>query len=336
MEYDRLGFPIPPRFEPARDDALEFATLRGGREPARIAPDRAAPDGWAVAHPASPSAGGSARLRAGRGKRAALLALLGLVIVPALLAPAVLPAVREAVVDWSLEEAARCEAVGDGGGALAHVDRAVRWAADDPRLICLRGQLRIGTGDAAGAVADADLAVDLEPGAPQPRRLRALANTMLGRADAALADAEAVVDLSVDGDPESLNLRAYTRALLGRDLERALVDIEQALDRPEDPLPEHLDTRGYVLHLLGRNAEAIDDLNRAIDGMQDARYRVTLLAGRIDRAELDRRLRVIDQSLAVMHQHRAMACRAAGFGGQAEQDFEVARRKGFDPSRGVF
>ncbi len=324
MEYDRLGFPIPPRFEPARDDTEGFGlppAPRGRPDPARLDPVR--PDG-------------ADRRRAGRGKRTALFALLGLVIVPALVAPVVLPAVRDAVVDWSLEEAARCEAVGDGGGALAHVDRAVRWAGDDPRLICLRGQLRIGNGDAAGAAADADLAADLQPAAPQPRRLRALANTMLGRADAALADAEAVVDLSVDGDPESLNLRAYTRALLGRDLERALDDIERALDRPEDPLPEHLDTRGYVLHLLGRNAEAIDDLNRAIDGMQDARYRVTLLAGRIDRAELGRRLRVIDQSLAVMHQHRAMACQAAGFGGQAEQDFEVARRKGFDPSRGVF
>jgi tetratricopeptide (TPR) repeat protein len=324
MEYDRLGFPIPPRFEPARDDTEGFGlppAPRGRPDPARLDPAR--PDG-------------ADRRRAGRGKRTALFALLGLVIVPALVAPVVLPAIRDAVVDWSLEEAARCEAVGDGGGALAHVDRAVRWAGDDPRLICLRGQLRIGNGDAAGAAADADLAADLQPAAPQPRRLRALANTMLGRADAALADAEAVVDLSVDGDPESLNLRAYTRALLGRDLERALDDIERALDRPEDPLPEHLDTRGYVLHLLGRNAEAIDDLNRAIDGMQDARYRVTLLAGRIDRAELGRRLRVIDQSLAVMHQHRAMACQAAGFGGQAEQDFEVARRKGFDPSRGVF
>jgi len=88
MDYDRLGFPIPPRFEPARDDATEFAALRAGRGQARIGLDRADPDGFPLPHDASPSADASPRLRAGRGKRLALLALLGVVIVPALLAHA--------------------------------------------------------------------------------------------------------------------------------------------------------------------------------------------------------------------------------------------------------
>jgi len=338
MEYDRHGFPIPPRFEPPRDDREWLAASDPGRrrDSGGSGFDPLPRVGAGAGNGSGADAVPTVRRGAGRGKRLAVLAVLAAAVVPALVGPVVAPAVREMVIDWSLEEAVRCEAGNDPGGALAHVDRAVRWSGDDPRLICLRGQLRIETGDAAGAVSDADRAADINPTAPQPRRLRALANTILGRADDALADAEAVVGMSAAGDPESLNLRAYTRALLGRDLEGALADIEQALAGPGDPLPEHLDTRGFVLHLLGRDAEAIDDLNSAIDGMQEARYRLALLAGRIDRTELDRRVRAVDHALAVMHQHRGLACRAAGFAAQADQDFEIARRKGFDPSRGVF
>jgi hypothetical protein len=37
-----------------------------------------------------------------------------------------------------------------------------------------------------------------------------------------------------------------------------------------------------------------------------------------------------------MLHHRGLACRAAGLEGQAEQDLELARRKGFAPDRGIF
>jgi hypothetical protein len=40
--------------------------------------------------------------------------------------------------------------------------------------------------------------------------------------------------------------------------------------------------------------------------------------------------------MAVMLHHRALACRAIGLEEQAKQDFELADRKGFDPSRGIF
>jgi hypothetical protein len=40
--------------------------------------------------------------------------------------------------------------------------------------------------------------------------------------------------------------------------------------------------------------------------------------------------------MAVMLQHRALACRAIGLEEQAKQDFELAGKKGFDPTRGIF
>lgn len=322
MDYDRHGFPIPPTFDPPVDDPDDFGA------PARWQDRRAD-------RPARPATTPAAR-RAGKGKRIALVLLVLGVIVPAVVVPAVLPTIRDLAVEASVEEALRLDALGDVKGALVHLDRAVAFSSEDPRLLCLRGQVRLSDGDAVGALADADDAVRIAPTDPAPLRLRATVSTVLERADAALADARAVVDLTGGGNPEALNLLAYTRALLRRDLPEALRDIEQALSGPGAELPEHLDTRGYILHLLGRNAEAIDDLNRAIDGMQELRRQLSLRVGRGDATVLAQRLRLVDQGLAVMHRHRAEACRAAGFEAQSEQDFEIARLKGYDPTKGVF
>lgn len=310
MPYDALGFPIPSRFdEPAAD--------RSRRIPA--APRR----------PGSP----------GRGKRLLVLGLLAAVIGPGLLAPAVLPVVREAVVRWSVRRAFGHEARGEPAAAIGDVGRALAWSGDDAGLamdlLCWRATLRLDAGDAAGAVADASQAVVLAPLASRPRQVRALVNVVLARADEALADAEAAVELAGAGDPGALNHRAYVRALVGRDLEAALADIESALADDDAPPPELLDTRGYVLHLLGRHQEAIDDLNRAIVAVESRRRDLAARLGLDEAAGGVRQLRAIDRDLAVMHHHRGLACRAAGLVGQAEQDLAIAESKGYDPSRGV-
>lgn len=307
MRYDRLGFPIPEEFSPSSDAAPRVAT--GGR--------------------------GSA----GRGKRLFVLALVALVVVPGVIVPFVMPLVREAAVRWSLDRAVEREARGEAAGAIGHLDRALAWsAADDAEsaaLFCWRGGLRLEAGDAAGAVADADRAAAVAPTAARPRRLRALAHVVLGEPAAALADAEEAVALAGPADPEALNHRAYIRALVGRDLPAALEDVERALAGSSSETPEFLDTRGFILHLLGRHEEAVDLLNLAIDGARRAR-RQALLAQRQDgSAWIACQLRQIDHGLAVMHHHRARACQALGLVNQARQDFEIARRQGYDPDRGV-
>lgn len=316
MNYDRLGFPIPPQFDlPPQADA---------KNPIITGP--------------------GPRRQAGRRKRLLVIAILLGAVVPAAIVPAILPAVREGVVRWSLEQAIRHEGRGALAEAIADLGRAMRWggrAVDaDPerksRLLCWRAMLRMENRDLTAAVADADLAASIAPMNAQPHRIRALSAVIRGDADAALAAAQVAFDLDGPNHPEALNHRAYIRALVGRDLEPALTDVEAALRGSGDASPEYLDTRGFVLHLLGRQQEAIDDLNRAIDAAQTERRRLATLLGHVDHDELAYRLRSADHGLAVMHHHRGLACRALGLAAQAEQDFEVAKKKGFDPDRGIF
>jgi len=314
MQYDPLGFPIPAEFAPPDPRDERFFSPRG------VVGDR------------------PRRPEAGRRKRGLVLTLVLGGLLPAVLVPGSLPAVREAVVQWSVDRAAVGEVRGRLQAAIGDLDRAIEWTDDAGRLaqlLCWRGMLLIENGDARGAVADADRAVAVAPTSAQPRRVRALAQVVLADADAALVDAEAAVDLAGESDPEALNHRAYVRALVGRDLEAALVDVDRALAAAGSS-PEYLDTRGFILHLLGRQHEAVDQLNLAIDELQQRRRQLTVLARHADADEVAYRVRSIEQSLGVMHHHRGLACRALGLEGQARQDFDEARRKGYAPERGIF
>lgn len=321
MKYDRLGFPIPPEFtppdeRPASQMPLRRVTAGGDAEPA------------------------ASRRTAGRGKRLFLLGLLAAVIVPGVLAPGVMPAIRDAVVQWSLEQAIAHEGRGELRSAVRDISRAIGWAGNDTerrsRLLCWRAMLRIENRDPRGAAADADAAMAIAPTLTQPRRVSALAHVILNEPDAALADAQTAVELAGPGNPEALNHRAYIRALVGRDLDAALIDVDSALAEDDSGPAEFLDTKGFVLHLLGRHHEAVDLLNVAIDLAQKERRELVALTDHVDPDELAYRLRSLDHGLAVMLHHRGMACQAMGLAGQARQDFETAERKGYAPERGIF
>jgi hypothetical protein len=329
MRYDRHGFPIPAEFErPATaHDAADFG--RVGPRPAMLEKD----DGYGVGRAAPVPAG---RQRPGAWKRWLLLAVILGGVVPAIVIPQVLPVVREVVVQWSLEQAAECEARSDIGGAVADVSRALRWLGDDADLLCMRSMLRLEERDAPGCLEDAMRASGIAPTAVQPWRVRALVNVVLEDVESALAASDMVINLSAPGDPDALNHRAYIRGLVGRDLPAALADIDRAIGGSEEASPEMLDTRGFLLHLLGRHRDAVDQLNLAITGMQQNRRKLGLLAGRVDPVQLACRVRVLEHGMAVMLHHRALACRAVGLEEQAKQDFDLADRKGFDPTRGIF
>ena len=81
MQYDQLGFPIPAEFDPLVDQDERDGFSRPPRS-------RAASAG-------SPQ----------RGKRRFLGLLAGLVIVPLVVGPSLLPVVREGVIEWSLKRA---------------------------------------------------------------------------------------------------------------------------------------------------------------------------------------------------------------------------------------
>jgi hypothetical protein len=322
MRYDRHGFPIPAEFErpaPVAREAADFGRI--GSRPAVLDHDGAAT---------------AERQRAGAWKRWLLIAIIFGGVLPAIVLPQVLPVIREAVVLWSLERAAECEARSDIAGAVVDLSRAVQWQGEESDLLCMRAMLRLEDRDARGALEDAVRAAAIAPTAVQPWRVRALVNVVLEDVEGALSAADMVISLSAAGDPDALNHRAYIRGLVGRDLPAALADIDRAIGDRADASPEMLDTRGFLLHLVGRHREAVDQLNLAITGMQQNRRQLGLLSGRVDPVQLACRLRGLDHGMAVMLHHRAQACRAVGLEEQAKQDFELADRKGFDPSRGIF
>lgn len=319
MQYDRLGFPVPKDFEPA----AERARIVGGT--GRVDPgfdaeirDRSAP---------------------GPLRRYFLLATLALGVLPVLLFPKIMPIVRHEIVKGAIQQAMVDEGRADVAGAARQVGRALAWVDGDAdqqhALLCWRSTLRLQNGDTRGAIADATAAAVIAPTSARPLRTRAIASVVAGDDDAALADAEAALAIDGIASPEALNHRAYIRALVGRELPAALADIERAMEGGDAESPEFLDTRGFILHLLGRQHEAIDDLNRAIAGTQQTRRRVLAEVDGADPAFIAWRLRPVEHALAVMHQHRALACRAAGLAAQADQDFAIAARKGFAPDRGV-
>jgi len=321
MRYDKDGFPIPVEFEPASRAARD-AWVDG---PAAV-PGRAAD------RPARPAMGPTPP----RKPWLVLAVIFG--IIPAVVIPAALPTIREVVVQLSLERARECEADGDLAGAVDELTRAISWRGDvDVGLLCERASYRLEDRDPTGAVADCAAASTAAPTAVQPWRVRALAHAVQEDADAAVAAADMVVKLSSPGEVDALNHRAYVRALVGRDLPAALADIDRALAGRTESAPALLDTRGYILHLLGRHRDAVDQLNVAINGLQQNRRQLNNLRGRVDDpVRLACRLRKLEQEWAVMLHHRALACRAIGLEEQAKQDFELASRKGFDPARGIF
>ena len=313
MRYDRNGFPIPPQFE------VELGNL--------VAAD---PKSLSTGKPSAQTA------RVGSRKRAFLLLIIAAGLLPAIVIPQALPIIRAAVVEWSLDRADLCEAQNDLAGAIMDINRALDWHGDEQNLLCRLAMLRLEDRDAASALLDANRAAVIAPMATAPLRVRALVHVVLDNANAALIDAGKVVELAARGDPDALTHRAYIRALVGRDLPAALDDINAAIVAGDADSAELLDTRGFILHLMGRHRDAIDELNRAIDAMQRFRRQLGLLADRLQPVELARRVRLLDHGLAVMFHHRALACTAIGLKEQAQQDFEVAKRRGFDPSRGIF
>ena len=299
--YDDLGFPIPAEFDVPNADGR----VRRPRRPA--GPTKR----WLV-----------------------LLVAVGIVL-PAVVGPELVPFAREAVVRWSLERAFACEARDDVAGAVRELERAIAWNGDDASLLAARAMLRLEHGDAAGARLDADRAVALSPARLEAYRVRAIVNVCEGRADEALADVERVVDLAGDDNGEAVNLRAYVCGLVGREIPTAVAEIEQLLAGMPAPPPEYLDTRGFLRHLDGRHDEALIDIDEAISLTQQQRQQMMLLAGRVDRVELLQRMRSLDHAMAVMFHHRGLILEALGAAEQAQADFELARRKGFAPERGI-
>jgi tetratricopeptide (TPR) repeat protein len=207
---------------------------------------------------------------------------------------------------------------GDLDGALAKIDRAVRWHPRDANLMMRRASWKMRTGTIDTALTDCDLALELARGEFASRRSEA-SQILLALA---------------------LNQRAYAYALADANLEEALEQVQQALDMLGDDY-SLLDTRGYLHLKLGHLEEAQRDLERAVERAESG-YKLARMSLRhraremVDTRPIAEAERLLDEGLAVLTHHRGELYQRLGRMDEAARDIQRARRIGYDPAKGVW
>ncbi len=226
----------------------------------------------------------------------------------------------------------------DMPGALADADNACQWAPDELNYLRLRGEFRLRNGDPQGAYEDFDRIVGKLPRDPDGYMLRAFALARLNRFEEAFADTTTALEKSGPNDASALNSRAYLCALGNIRLEQGLADIEKAIDLGHQDNAAFLDTRGYLHYLLGNLEQAERDLDQAIMITQFEKNKLLDLrtARFTNQRELEYRLRMVDENLAVMHYHRGELYEKLGRESAAANEKQLGLRLGYDRERGVY
>jgi len=261
---------------------------------------------------------------------------------------------------WQLARAIRLRQQGDNEAAYERLSEAMRHFTDSPELILQRAEWRLEDGDKADALADADKLLELVGDNYRWLSVHAQFLQDAGEFAKAAEDWKKIDQISRrTGNPSrenALNGLAYAQSLGKGDLEDALATANKALDL--DPSsPAILDTRGYILHLLGRDSEAIDDMNRAVKGMDNV---VAAAQQKPDKSRpvAEKKEEIVTQpkaireafpstradqqtaafrAAAVIHYHRALVFKALGREAGAEADLEIARQLiGHEPDETLF
>jgi tetratricopeptide (TPR) repeat protein len=143
--------------------------------------------------------------------------------------------------------------------------RAVDRTPDDLRTWYYRGVNRLLAGDAQGALSDLDRALVLVPNDAHSLLRRAEAHAALGSVAAARKDLNALLEHQPNGPAaEHALLSLGNFAMAEGDLRRAHVYYDQLVRiAPHNPLA--LADRGITLAALERDAEALEDLDLALE-----------------------------------------------------------------------
>ncbi|MCA9173220.1 MAG: hypothetical protein KDB14_01910 [Planctomycetales bacterium] len=150
----------------------------------------------------------------------------------------------------------------------------------------------------------------------------------LGRGDEAVKQWKAIAERRGGmPEPELLNGYAYYRALANQELPEALEQVDRALAFRTKPSPArtgYLDTRGYILYRMGRFADALTDLDAAVEAFRkeefekfDREKQMQLLSSMKLVEEIDLRVR---ESFATLLYHRMLALEALGESERATTD----------------
>ncbi|HEV8018891.1 MAG TPA: aspartyl protease family protein [Steroidobacteraceae bacterium] len=153
-----------------------------------------------------------------------------------------------------------------GDLALADFNQALKLRPDDLPSLVARATMYLQRKDAAAAIADLDAANRL---ATREADVRLQMGDLYLRSDQ-LPSAIAQYTLWIDSHgredvkkPHALNLRCWSRALLGQQLDEALADCDAAVKSKPD-MAAYLDSRGLVRLRRGEYDRAIADYDRAI------------------------------------------------------------------------
>ncbi len=313
-KFDDQGFPIPPRYED-----LKFHDDEPGPRP-------------------------KVSIRA---KRWLLVILVVVVVVPVVFGPKLLTLGRSYVAEWLGSQAWQKYSDGNLTGALVDFNEAIEWDPNSRILYLQRAICHEEMNELESSIVDLNKHIELFFSSKMRRRERAerihelvqsysqrsWIHVRLGHKEDALSDANLAVDLM--SNAVTLNARAYARGVLGVELQEGLIDVETALQQAGEE-PSYLDTRGYLLHLLDRNDEALRDMNQALAAIEQQKS--TYLRApvrRFNQRDFERQLQEIDQSLAVMYQHRGLIYQKLGREQEADKDLRNAKDLGYDPAKGV-
>lgn len=242
-------------------------------------------------------------------------------------------AAKESVLNEDLESASN------------YLDQAIQWAPDHSSLYLQRSGIRLQQNDVSGSLEDCERTLQLNgAGFVDGLMQRLLVYQRMGQHELALADADRMVEESTNALERAvaLNTRAYGRALAKLEPQKGLDDIQAAFEAlgTEDN-PAFLDTRGYLFYQTGNFEQALVDMELALQMSEDDRsnaamQRETWLEQGGDERLLVRQERQVDESLAVLYQHRALVYEALGRTEEANADFKLAEEYGYNPELGIW
>ena len=280
-----------------------------------------------------------ARRRFGSGIAIAVCLLIAL-------GPVVFLGLPPEIARWYVAAAMEHDLLDQLEAAEADLDKAIEWLPEDGDLYVRRAEIRLQQKDFSGAMDDCQVALQSNGQDFRPALLRRmLVHQRQRHHEKAIADSDLLVEASKAASEraESLNARAYARALGNVQITEGLEDIQAAFDAlgTEDNAA-FLDTRGYLYYLNGDFDEALRDMERAVQMAEDERS--SFVMGReelqkqslVDERVLDRQARLFNENLAVLYQHRGLVYEALDRPEEAEADFERADKYGYSPEDGVW